>query len=94
MNVLAVLDQEALGYDLAQVRRLQESGLPLRAHPELKAGSVVRVAEGPFEGMTGRVTSVRGKDRFIVAVRFIHRSVSVEMDRDVLVPSEPVRRRC
>lgn len=92
VNVLAVLDQEALGFDLAQVRRLQESGLPLRAHPELKAGSVVRIAEGPFEGMTGRVTSVRGKDRFVVAVRFIHRSVSVETDRDALVPSEPGRR--
>lgn len=91
VNILVVLDQEGLGHDLAQVRRLQEAGLPLRPHPELTKGSVVRIAEGPFEGMTGRVTGLKGKSRFVVAVRFIHRSVSVELDSDVLVPGDPVR---
>lgn len=88
VNILGVLDQEGLGLDLAQVRRLQEMGLPLRAHPELKEGSIVKIAEGPFEGMTGLVASVKGKNRFVVSVRFIHRSVSVELDRDELVPGE------
>ena len=32
-----------------------------------------------------------GKSRFVVSVRFIHRSVSVELERDVLVPAEPER---
>lgn len=89
VNVLAVLDQEGLGADLAQVRRLQESGLPLLAHPELTKGSLVRIAEGAFAGLTGRVTRLRGRDRFVVSVRFIHRSVSVEVDRDALEPGEP-----
>lgn len=89
VQILAVLDQDGLGHDLAQVRRLQETGLPLRAHPELGPGSVVRVSEGPFEGMTGCVTSVKGKERFVVSVRFIHRSVSVELDREALVPAGP-----
>lgn len=88
VNVLAVLAQEELGYDLAQVRRLQETGRPLVSHPELKRGSVVRIAEGPFEGMTGRVTGTKGKGRFVVSVRFIHRAVSVELDRDALAPGE------
>ena len=88
VHVLPVFDQEDLARDLGQVRRLQELGLPLRSHPELTKGSVVRVAEGPFEGMTGRVTSLKGKDRFVVSVRFIHRSVSVELPRDALVPGE------
>jgi transcription antitermination factor NusG len=87
-RVLAVLDQEGLDHDLAQVRRLQEMGLPLRPHPELTKGSIVRIAEGPFEGMTGCVASLKGKDRFVVSVRFIHRAVSVELDRDALVPGE------
>lgn len=87
VRVLTVLDQEGLGQDLAQVRRLQELGLSLRAHPELKAGSAVRIAEGPFEGMSGLVTSLKGKNRFIISVRFIHRSVSVELGRDELVPA-------
>ena len=88
VRVLAVLDQEGLGHDLEQVRQLQALGLPLRAHPGLKEGSVVKIAEGPFEGMTGLVSSLKGKRRFIVSVRFIHRSVLVELDRDELVPGE------
>jgi len=93
VKVLAVAAQAELSHDLAQVRRLQELGLPLVAHPELTKGSVVRIAEGPFEGMAGRVTAVKGKGRFVVTVRFIHRSVAVELDRDELVPGEPARRR-
>lgn len=93
VNVLAVAAQEELSHDLAQVRRLQELGLPLHAHPELSKGSAVRIAEGPFEGMTGRVTAVKGKGRFVVTVRFIHRSVAVELDREALVPDEPAPRR-
>jgi transcription antitermination factor NusG len=95
VNVLGVLDQEALASDLAQVRRLQESGLPLVAHPELTKGSLVKVAGGAFAGLTGRVTRLRGKDRFVVSVRFIHRSVSVEVDRDEIEPEaspKPSRR--
>jgi transcription antitermination factor NusG len=88
VRIIPVLDQQGLGHDLAQVMRLQELGLPLRAHPALQEGSVVRVAEGPFEGMSGIVTSLKGKNRFIISVRFIHRSVSVELDRDELVPGE------
>lgn len=89
VNVLAVLDQEGLGADLARVRRLQESGLPLLAHPELTKGSLVRIAAGAFAGMTGRVARLRGRDRFVVSVRFIHRSVSVEVSRDDLEPEAP-----
>jgi len=48
----------------------------------------VKIAEGPFEGMTGSVVSLKGKDRFVVSVRFIHRAVSVELGRDELVPGE------
>jgi transcription antitermination factor NusG len=88
VRVLEVLDQEGLCHDLAQVWRLQQMGLPLRAHPELTKGSIVKIAEGPFEGMTGSVVSVRGKDRFVVSVRFIHRAVSVELGRDEIVPRE------
>lgn len=95
LQVLAVPDQEGLSADLAQVRRLQEMGMPLVPWPELTKGSAVRIAEGPFRGMTGRVTKLKGKSRFIVSVRFIHRSVSVEMARDALVPAvleRPTRR--
>jgi transcription antitermination factor NusG len=89
VHILQVLDQEDLSHDLGQVRRLQELGLPLRPVPELVKGAVVRIAEGPFEGMTGRVTGMRRKGRFVVAVRFIHRAVSVELDRDSLVLEAP-----
>ena len=88
VNILQVLDQEGLAHDLEQVRRLQETGLPLQAHPELAKGSLVKIAEGPFAGMTGCVTSLKGRSRFVVSVRFIHRSVSVALDRDELEPEK------
>ena len=34
------------------------------------------------------MASVKGKDRFVVSVRFIHRAVSVELGRDEIVPGE------
>ena len=90
VRILDVTDQASLHADLLQVRRLQLAGLPLIAVPAVKAGDLVRVAEGPFSGITGIVVKARGKTRLIVSVRFIHRSVSVDLPREAVIP-EPVR---
>ncbi len=90
VRILDVADQASLNADLLQVRQLQLAGLPLIAVPEVKAGDQVRVAEGPFCGITGTVVKARGKDRLIVSVRFIHRSVSVDLPREAVI-LEPVR---
>lgn len=88
VRVLPVLDQAALQHDLFQVRRLQELGLPLVPHAGIAAGDLVEVKEGPFSGYTGVVQKEKGRarERLVVLVRFIHRAVSVELDRDEVEP--------
>jgi transcription antitermination factor NusG len=95
VRVLEVTDQSALRADLFQIRQLQLAGLPLIAVPEVKAGDPVRIMDGPFKGITGVVQKERGKARLIVAVRFIHRAVCVELPREAVVPerTRPSRRR-
>lgn len=90
VRILEVIDQASLNADLLQVRQLQLAGLPLIVVPELKAGDPVRITEGPFCGITGVVLKEKGKTRLIVSVRFIHRSVCVELPREAVIP-EPAR---
>ncbi len=92
VRILEVCDQASLASDLLQIRKLQLAGEPLVAHPELKAGDTVRVTDGPFRGISGVILTEKGKTRLIVAVRFIHRAVSVELPRDVLVPDPLISR--
>jgi transcriptional antiterminator RfaH len=90
VRILEVMDQAALNADLLQIRRLQAAGLPLVAVPEVKTGDPVRITEGPFAGITGIVVKMRGKTRLIVSVRFIERSVCVELPREAVI-LEPLR---
>ncbi len=90
VRILEVTDQASLHADLLQIRRLQLAGLPLIAVPVVKAGDQVRIAEGPFAGVSGVILKEKGKTRLIVSVRFINRSVCVELPREAVVP-EPAQ---
>lgn len=86
VRLLEVQDQAAIHEDLLQIKRLQETHLPLVPHPELTVGDPVRIMEGPFSGYLGIIEKSRGHFRLIVSVRFIHRFVSVELPRDLISP--------
>jgi transcription antitermination factor NusG len=49
------------------------------AHDYLVRGQEVRVTEGPFAGLRGILTEVRGKSRIVVRLEAIRQAVSVEM---------------
>jgi transcription antitermination factor NusG len=50
-------------------------------HPYLSIGQRVRVTRGPFEGVRGYLTQVEaGKPRLVVAIEWVNRAVSVEID--------------
>jgi transcription antitermination factor NusG len=86
VRLLEVLDQVSIHEDLLQIKRLQETQLPLVPHPELTVGDPVRITEGPFKGYFGVIERQKGHFRLIVAVRFIHRFVSVDLARDLMSP--------
>jgi transcription antitermination factor NusG len=86
VRVLEVQDQHLMTCELEQLRKLQEAGVPLVAHPYIAVGDKVRVADGPFKGYMGVVTREKGRLRLVVSVTTLKSSVSVELDREELEP--------
>jgi transcriptional antiterminator RfaH len=93
-RVLEVPDQEQLQFDLRRVHRLMASGVPLAPDAAPPPGTPVRIATGPLAGMEGTVVRSGGQWRLVVEVRFLHQSVSVELEARALetLPSEPLAR--
>jgi transcription antitermination factor NusG len=83
-NLIEVQDQRQLGEELAQLRRLQESGASLKPYLELLAGEPVRIADGVFSGYYGVIVRGKANDRLVVRVSLLDRNVVVELDRGLL----------
>ncbi|HQR65805.1 MAG TPA: transcription termination/antitermination NusG family protein [Thermoanaerobaculia bacterium] len=88
-QVIPVVDQQLLHAELAQLRALQETGLPLIPWDFIGPGDEIVVADGPFRGYTGTVVRTKGPLRLVVSVTMLRRSVCVEIDREALVPLAP-----
>jgi transcriptional antiterminator RfaH len=73
-----VCDQ--LVYDLQQVRRLIQSGTSLSPEAKIQPGMRVRIRNGSLAGMEGTVLKRRGGDRLLVAVRFLQKGASMQLD--------------
>lgn len=69
------------------IRRATELGADPRPWPSLAVGEKVRIEFGPLKGLEGMVTKLRGVDRLILTVDVLQRSMSVQIDRDSIVPA-------
>lgn len=83
-QILDVLDQRALLGELAQLRGLQESGASLTPLPAFQAGERVRVSEGAFQGYTGVVVRSGDRQRLVVSISMLRKSVAVEFEREMV----------
>jgi transcription antitermination factor NusG len=72
--------------ELDAVRLVTESGLQCEPWPFLKAGNLVRIEHGVLEGLEGFVLNVKNSYRLVISVNLLGRSVSVELDRDSVMP--------
>lgn len=70
----------------ALVDGAQRIGDEPETHEYLTRGQDVRVVRGPFEGLRGILTEVRGKTRIVVRLEAIRQAVSVEMDSRFVAP--------
>ncbi len=71
--------------EIASLRIMIESKLPLEPWPFLKQGDRVRVTSGPLKGCGGIL--VRGeKWRVVVGIELLQRSVSVHVPRESIRP--------
>jgi transcriptional antiterminator RfaH len=88
-HALWVDDQDRLCFDLRQFHQLILTNAPLTIEARLTPGMHVRVLRGPFSGLEGVVLKRRGNTRLLVAVNFLQRGASVEIDDCLLEPIAP-----
>jgi transcription antitermination factor NusG len=66
--------------EIRAIQQAVESGLATRPHPYLAAGQQVRIEGGPLKGVVARVSDNRRRDRLVLSVTLLQRSLSVEID--------------
>jgi len=66
--------------ELAALRMVVQSGLNAEPWPFLKVGQPVRIDLGPLAGLEGILTELKNRQRLIVSVGLLQRSVAVEID--------------
>ncbi len=72
--------------DLANIRAVVESKLPLSPWPFLKEGDRVRVERGPLRGVEGTLLEQRDCLRLVIGFEMLQRSVAVEVSPEMIVP--------
>ena len=79
-RTLSVNNASAFVSDLRNIRKLIESDAPLTPESRLEPGARVRVRNGPLQGVEGTVIQRRGKERLLVAVKFLQQGASVALE--------------
>lgn len=75
--------------EMENLRRVVDSPLSVEPYPELAKGQRVVMSGGPLTGLTGTLVEIRRNLRLVLTVELLNRSISVEIERDWVVPCEP-----
>ena len=75
--------------EIAAIKRIVESGLPVAPWPFLEAGQFVYINRGPLAGVEGIVIATKNSSRLVVSVEMLRRSVTVEIEREWAEPGKP-----
>ena len=92
-SLLSVSNQDEFLDDLRRVHVLVDSQLPLYEEERLRPGMAVRITGGPLMGLTGTIEQHKTAYRFVVAVTFIGRGISAEVeacDIEPIAEEQPV----
>ena len=73
-------------HEIAAIQRINGSGLPVVPHPFLRVGQRVRIEGGPLVGFEGIIEDMRRRNRLIVSVSLLQRSVAVAIDSGWVTP--------
>jgi transcription antitermination factor NusG len=82
-------------HEIEALQRVMASGLDLSPWRYLQTGQRVRIIDGPLRGTEGIVVKAGQRDRLILSVSLLCRSVAVEIDPAWLsippaIPHEPL----
>ncbi len=68
--------------EIESLKIVMRPGLPVQREQGVTLGQRTRIEKGPLAGVEGTVVGVRGRQRLVVAISLLQRSVSVHLDRD------------
>ena len=72
--------------EIAAIQRVVDAGSSPVPWPYLREGESVRIQFGPFTGLEGFVLRADGKERLVLSVHLLQRSIAVEIDRTHIRP--------
>jgi len=85
-------------WEIADIRVVMQSKLPVCPWPYLKPGDRVRVERGPLRGVEGTLLREKTNSsketaglRLVIGVEMLQRSIAVELEPDMVVPSRILR---
>ena len=70
--------------EMDAVRKLAEAGLSAEPCAWIAIGERVRVREGPMAGVEGTLAREGNRDRIVISISLLMRSVMVELDRSAV----------
>jgi transcription antitermination factor NusG len=74
--------------EIATIRRVVETDIPVFPYPYLRDGQQVRITDGPLKGLEGvLVQSKPQKGLLVVSVGLLQRSIAVEVEGTDVVPA-------
>jgi len=78
--------------EIAAIRTVMDSKLPVRPWPYLKPGDRVRVERGPLRGLEGTLLREE-KDclQLVIGIEMLQRSLAVEMEAEMVTPAHARR---
>lgn len=80
--IVRALDQPVTDQEIAWLRTLCASGLPLSHGEILHTGDLVRVAVGRLAGVEGRLLTIDGQLKLIVELHMLGRAIHAAVTRD------------
>ena len=86
VNILNVVNQEQLAWELANLKLALAQKVPLVKHAFLAKGKRVSIRSGPFSGLEGVIEDRTNADRLILQVHVLGKATSLEIDPRLLDP--------
>lgn len=74
--------------EIENIRTIVQSGVLVQPWPFLEVGQRVLIERGPLAGVEGILLELKGQFRLVVSIALLHRSVSAEVDRNWVRPSQ------
>src|SRR5262245_53149715 len=77
--------------EIAAIERATRSGMSVRPHPFLQVGQHVRIEGGSLGGLEGLIVDTSRRNRLVISVTLLQRSVAVDIDSGCVTPIQVPR---